>query len=1003
MADISAPPPGLDEYVATLDNTAPTTPTAPQPQPMAQNAAPPTDVPEGLDDYVKDLDEEKYGTVPEMAKTFAEGAASSATFGLSTGVEKALGVKPEDIAARRETNPGSHIAGQITGLLVPGSLAGKALGAAGKGAAALVDLAEPVTVAQRIGSGAVKAAVENGLFQAGDDVSKMFSGQMGDDPGKAFETAVTDVGLAAVLGGGIGAGMTGGAEGAKALWGATMGKETTGLLNAIKNKAGGIEGQAEDNVLDQALMSTGLAEGMSPEVRAAMSQDPAISELASVLRQTDSNASGMAYQQAEQSFRQRVGEVQAETMGFSPGELPTKGDLDKYSHGRNIGETLAKEYDTVVKPLSEEYETLRAKYAKADLVPSIAERAETSAKAQDKAFGRLQKAQQQLQKALKANSPEDAIHWEGEMREAKMALDDVAQSAKKQGTVDSAIEKINTLAEKEGWTMSPSSDIMREVNRVVKELPNAKTLNKLSQYITQVGENTASKLPYGMSDPVSRAGGLMQRILREAEGDVMGHFVGSEEGVGALERYGQLRKSYAEAAGLKDQISDAVGVRGSTANYGKALRGMAEQDGEKLLARAAGGKDAAWLKFVEEKFPQTAEAIKKYHLEQIVSKSIDKDGTLSSKKLINYIDTQMSPQLREFTLSQEQLAKLKTSDALLERLNSGSHNFSNTARTIDKVLGGLPGSALGMAVGALTHNPIIGAVAGLLTKTVGKDVPDAGRLALLKFLGSDRPVSAAGFKSMVEMIQATIKGENLTGKVVKDLFTAGREVLPSHLMPSERERTKLDKELQKAQADGGRSLMNLGNDAAHYLPQHAGAAAQTTMNAVNYLNTLRPSQTKMSPLDAKPIISQADKAKFDRALNIAQQPLVVLHHMKQGTLTQGDVQTMRTLYPSLYRSISSKLTEQVSDSVQKGKIIPYSTRMGLSMFLGQPLDSTMTPQAVMAIQAVQQGPSQQDAGQQPQVGGGGQQPPKHSTTSLGKLPGMYQSPDAARQARALKN
>lgn len=934
-----AAPEGLDEFLARGPASA---------QPIDQTMQASDQPPEGLDAFIDpELKEEKYGTLGQQAKTFAEGAASSATFGLSTGVEKAFGVKPEDIQARRETNPISHMAGQVAGIAIPGSIAGKALGAAGKGVAAAVGLAEPTGAAARIGSSAVKAAVENGLFQAGDDVSKMFSGGLGHDPAQAFETAVTDVGLAAVIGGGLGGSFTGGAEGARKLWGATMGKETTGILKTVVNKAGGIEGQADD-VLEEALATSGLADEVAPEVRAAMSQDPVMQEMASTLRQTDTNGSGRAFQEAENSFRQKVSDVQAETLGFKPGDLPTKGEIDKYGAGRNVGHTLADELGQVIDPLSKEYSALRKKYSGVELAESV-----------------------------------------------------VDDAGKRLGTVDEAVEKIGELANKEGWAISPSSDIMREVNRVIKELPNVKTLNDLSKYITQVGENTASKMPFGIQDPVSRAGGLIKRVLREAEADVMGKFVGSEEGAAAVDSYAALRKSYAEAASLKDDVSSVLGLKGSTSGYTKSLRAMADSDGEKVIQRLAGDHDAAWLEMVKDKFPATAKAIQEHHLEKLASAASDGAGGISSKKLLAAMD-KMSPQLREFSLAPEQVAKLKTSAALLDRLNSPSHNFSNTARTVDKLLGGIPGATIGLVTGALTHNPVIGGIVAMLTKTVGKDVPDAARLALLKFLGTNKPVSAQGFKSMVEMMASTIKGENLVGKATKDIFTAGREVLPSHMLPSERDRTKLDKELLKAQEDGGRTLMNMGNDTAHYLPEQAAAGAQTTMNAVNYLNSLRPKQVKLSPLDAKPIVSQAAKAKFDRALNIAQQPLVILNHIKQGTLTQGDMQTMRTLYPSLYKSMSEKLTAQVSDSVEKGKVIPYSTRIGLSMFLGQPLDSTMMPQNMASIQAIQQGATVGAQGPnqgQEQPGQG----PKRSTASLSKMPGMAQSADQARQARSLKN
>ena len=78
--------------------------------------------PDQVDHHFK---EEKYGTAGQQLKTAAEGAASAATFGLSTGLEVATGLaKPEDIQNRREINPGSHAIGQGAGLvataLVPG-------------------------------------------------------------------------------------------------------------------------------------------------------------------------------------------------------------------------------------------------------------------------------------------------------------------------------------------------------------------------------------------------------------------------------------------------------------------------------------------------------------------------------------------------------------------------------------------------------------------------------------------------------------------------------------------------------------------------------------------------------------------------------------------------------------------------------------------------------------------------------------------------------------------
>ena len=51
----------------------------------------------------------------------------------------------------------------------------------------------------------------------------------------------------------------------------------------------------------------------------------------------------------------------------------------------------------------------------------------------------------------------------------------------------------------------------------------------------------------------------------------------------------------------------------------------------------------------------------------------------------------------------------------------------------------------------------------------------------------------------------------------------------------------------------------------------------------------------------------------------------------------------------------------MSESITRGEPIPYKLRVGMSMFLGQPLDSTMTPQAIMAAQPAPPQPQQAQA------------------------------------------
>lgn len=133
------------------------------------------------------LDEEKYGTIPEQAKTALESGASGATLGLSKIAEtKLLGVKPEDIAGREEANPVtagvSNIAGNV------------GLAAATGGGSA---------VAKGTGLGAkVLAGGIEGTALGAQNVAEDYA--IGD-PNLNAQKVIANLGIGAAFGGGLGA------------------------------------------------------------------------------------------------------------------------------------------------------------------------------------------------------------------------------------------------------------------------------------------------------------------------------------------------------------------------------------------------------------------------------------------------------------------------------------------------------------------------------------------------------------------------------------------------------------------------------------------------------------------------------------------------------------------------------------------------------------------------------------------------------------------------------
>lgn len=881
---------------------------------------------------------QKYDTGTEALKTAAEGAGEALTFGLSTGLEQALGAKKEDIQGRREINPGAHMAGQAAGLVgsafIPVAGAANVLEHAGQAAVEAAGLAGAENATAKIGSAALKGAVENMAFQGGDEISKALSG----DPGQSAETALTDIGLASVLGAGVGT-----AFGAVSpLWEATMGSKVGGVLKGVTAKMGGKE------ILDEPMVAAMQGSGMeiAPEVRARLSNDPAIQQMSKTLEQSDTTGSGLAHQKALSAFRKDAGDEIVRTFGQKPESIAEP--LSKYEGGKKLGETLAKEYQAKMDPLSKEFGELKAKYAEAEL-------------------------------------PQDTVVKGGPDYSNPYAPSTLPDKVIP-GTVSQVSDRLVELANREGWTASPSSDIMKEVQRTLKELPAQKSLKDLGNFISQVGNNTSSDL---MNGPLRRAGQMINGILKEAEADVAMAKLG-DAAPELVDRYKLARQAYKAQAQLKEALDDRLKIGGSTNAFGKNLKEMASTDGERVFQRLSGKNDADLLRVLSDHYPETAQALKDIHIQNLleVGASKAKDGeTISSAHLLSNLN-KMSPELRNFAVTPEQAAKVEAINAMLERLNRPPHNFSNIARVADKLMSPLASSAMGLGAMLTGHNPATGLLVGSLTKLLGKDAPDAARLALLKFLGSGAPVDSAGFKAAVDYIQASVKGENLVQRSVKNLFKSGQEVLPQSAIPTERVLSHLDKATQALQTNP-QPLMNTGGKTNYYLPQHGGAISQHAASATNYINSQRPNDQPKVPLDTKQKPTPQSQSAFKRTLEIAQQPLTVMQRMQNGTLTPKDVVDMRSMYPNLYNKMAGQLNQEMVDQLSKGNSIPYKTRMGMSVFLGQPLDTTMTPAGIQGAQPQAKEPPAQPSSPQGNV--------KKGTAALNKLPGQYATPGQARQ------
>lgn len=856
------------------------------------------------------LNEEKYGGLGQQALSGVEGLAKGITGPLAPALERAVGVNPEDIRGREEANPVTHYGSELAGL-VGSSMAGVGLGgalskigeAAGAGAEALN--------IGKLGSSVVRHAVENIAFQAGEEASKAIL----SDPNQSVDTAITDMGLASLIGGAFGT--------ISPLWKAASGTKLATQLSSIANKLGGIEGVVPDTITEA---MTKANVDPPAAIKAAMSNDPLLQQAASSLLQSDATKSGLEFQKMSHDFNKQVGDSIANAFGKTPEQVDSIGDLSKYESGKAIGQKLAQEYKAQIDPIAQVFDNLKTKFKDIELLPT---------------------------------------------------------------TTNSIADQISKRAIEEGWTASPSSDIMKEVNRTLKELPLQKNLKNLGDFITQAGNNANSDL---MNGPLRRAGGIMTRIMKDAEADVISHQLGEKEGPLAVEAFKAARGRYAEQSALKDALDSRLHIGGSTSGFGKELNKMAIADGESLLKRLSGYGDADVINFLQKNYPQTAELIKNYHVNDLLKTASDKakfGTTINSSTLLSKLN-KMSPEIRNFIASPGTLNRVEAAKFLKDSFENSAlknYNFSNTARTLDKAMQYIPATAVGMITMLAGHNPATALLLGALTKTLGRDVPDATRLAMLKFLGSSQRVSSDGFKHTIDLINHTLKGESLIGKAIKNTFKAGSEVIPASLMPTEKDRNKLEKSLDDVHKDPDK-LLKMSGSTSHYMPDHAVALGQTAASALKVIKALRPNTDPSAPLDTKRDMNPVERSRYNRVLDIAQQPLMVLDHIMKGTLTPDDVNLQKAIYPALYNKLSQKLMDQATKSISKGEVIPYKTKMGLSLYLGQAIDSTLTPQG---IQAAQPKPQQN----QPQTAMQPASNPKHSTSSLSKIPGMYRTPGQA--------
>lgn len=522
----------------------------------------------------------------------------------------------------------------------------------------------------------------------------------------------------------------------------------------------------------------------------------------------------------------------------------------------------------------------------------------------------------------------------------------------------------------------PGSKLAANVLNKLTRVDTVKDAIQLENHLGSLARNPTTKFAAG------RLKGMVSDAIDES---LLKSNVGGEEAV--------MRRTLAKEAynGLKEQmgtLGDRLGIDTTKLGPKGFLERIQELQPEVLARRALNGTDRNFLELMKDKYPQAFDAIRQHHLDELFSSAIKKASAgqeVNTKYLFNKIES-MEPSFRDTILPIGYAEKAKAAERVLDSIPARL-NPSGTARTLESrgVLGGV-GTAAALA---LSGHPILAGVT-LLKKSLTPALRDGANAALLKFLASGKSVNPEAFVRMAGLISAAKKGEQLLTKSVQSIVDGSR--FPDHDAGNPK---RLDEMASRMQADPV-SFLGDGH-LAHYMPEHSAALGNLSAQSLQYLNSQRPKTQSGMLYDSDHRPSSTEMATWNRTLSLAEQPLVVLKLLHEGRITTKDIQDLNNLHPQTYEHMKKQLYKGILDSKSRGKSLPYKTRLHSAAFLGQPLDSTMTPAAIMGAQMAYNTPQQAPEGQPK-----GRGAPKKAGAATAHIAQTSATPLQAREARNQK-
>ncbi len=845
----------------------------------------------------------KYGTTPEMAKAAIESTARGLSFGASDALLRATGENPEDIRGREQANPITSIVGSFAG-------AGKFLKAvpiAGSIAKATAGALGP------LGAAVTGGAIEGAALGAGNTIS---DAALGDVDINAQKIA-GDLGMGALLGGGIGA-VAHGIQAAPSMIRNAAEKAGEGYGAAMSEIGKGIEAPGASG----AVVDIPLKPGEMPKNAEAMQAH--LDNLKNYGGQE-----GLVEMPQADTFRDAF-----ELVGKDMVTPPTQEHLDaltsqdawqQYKADRlkpgKAGE-IRRNWDSGIK---HDTNRLTDKYIN-DIAPEY--------KATDNAAEAGSRVSESLEKTIK--DTRESVGKEI----AELKKTPIAEMNHLPGVIDYITEadpKIATMFDTTG-------DVIK-----IKPYEQGMALPKKAYANLKSTIEDLQKNP----DDFERLFNLRNKL---------------EEGVNVLEKTNGAAELTRAKSAMMDYIQDTIQemapelkVRDTMRRYAvneanaKYLEGKIGADLGNWRAAGSAGPEESVLKkiFRDSKSvqavrdmmkPEEFQKVLKDYMTILRSEATDQ-GAFSANKFYSKLNRGQYALDSAFADNPEALKKISAiTDIARVFPDSKPINPSGTAQTSFKLMSDLLNMKFGdaaegfwgMAKGKLVEAQEI---EKLNAKLAGK---------------SDQVIKLNEVQKLIN--KATDKIESLAKKIFSSPLKSG--IIPSAV------KAISDKEFNK-RIDRIKELSENPSAMFDHLDKNVGGFADAAPNitqglnnsvvaAVNFLSMKVPQKQNHLPLTTQSPFTPDQKQKFNTYFNAIDNPMGELENIRKGLLSGYAMEALSAVHPHLLAEMQKTVMGNFNQ--EKALKLPYPVKISLAKFLGSPLDENMLPANVMSYQSSLSGP-----------------------------------------------